>query len=310
MPIAIVPENEEHWLQLRSEDVTSTEVAALFDLSPYMTVMELHYLKSGKKALDFEETNRIKWGRRLEAVIAKGVADDLKLDIRKVNRYMRHSDVPRMGSSFDFEIVNNERGPGILEIKNVDGFIYRQSWQDNEAPEHIEIQVQHQLEVADREWAMICPLVGGNEAKPFIRMRDRAVGEAIRNAVSEFWRMVDAGEEPKPDYERDAEFIISLHQAAGDQVLNTQDQTLADLLKMYKEAGAAESAAEKHKQAIKAQILDLVGDSYSKVLCSNFTLSCGFTSEVPPTVITPDMVGQTYGGRKGFRNFRVTEKKS
>ncbi len=33
------------------------------------------------------------------------------------------------------------------------------------------------------------------------------------------------------------------------------------------------------------------------------------TKDTAPTLITEEMVGQTYGGRRGFRNFRVNERK-
>lgn len=324
MPISIVPTSKEHWLQLRSEDVTSTEVAALFDLSPYMTRLELHYLKAGKATVDFEATDRMKWGIRFEEATARGVAEDFSLKIRKISRYMRHSDHERVGSSFDYEIVGiiadgiepinefqaayEKHGAGILEIKCVDGLVYKNSWQPTEAPEHIETQVQYQLEVSNREWAIICPLVGGNDAKPFIRMRDRDVGKALMAAVAEFWANVDAGIEPEPDFSRDSEFLIKLHQQAGDAVMTTEDDRVAALFNRYRKAAAEAKAADDEKEAVKAEILTVVGDDHSKVICGNMTLSCGMTKDTPPTVITPEMVGTTYGGRKGYRMFKLNER--
>ena len=33
-------------------------------------------------------------------------------------------------------------------------------------------------------------------------------------------------------------------------------------------------------------------------------------ADTPPTLITEDMVGTTYGGRRGYRNFRINARKA
>ncbi|MCK5563710.1 MAG: YqaJ viral recombinase family protein [Planctomycetes bacterium] len=315
MPIPFSPDTKAEWLKLRKEDVTSTEVSSLFtnpvtqaSLSPYMTEYELYYIKVGLAPDTFEENERVVWGKRLEHAIAKGIAEDLDVQIRAVNQYLRHSEEPRMGSSFDFRIVNHPKGPGNLEIKNVDGLIWRNKWGDFEAPDHIELQVQHQMEVADVEWTLICALVGGNEPKFIYRDRDREVGAGLRKAVREFWKKIDAGTPPEPNYLRDAEFIVSLHQSAGAKVLESEDEGLAEALADYTNISKILKKDEDEKKATKARILELIGDDYNKILAGPYTLHCGMVKGAPATVITEDMVGDSYGGRKGYRSFKVYEK--
>lgn len=324
MPIIIQPNSHEHWLSLRAEDITSTEVSALFGLSPYATEFELFYIKSRGEMTAIADNERMKWGRRLEPIIAAGVAEDTGMYVRPLKEYFRHSDEPRMGSSFDFvaEINNPEifakatgvnpdnlKGPGMLEIKNVDGLVYRDKWEEDEAPAHIELQLQHQLEVADLEWGMIVALVGGNDPKIIVRLRDREVGQGLRAKIREFWERVATEDAPEPDYEANAEFLIKLHQRAGQDILDAStDEKVINLLAEYRDITTKAGEYDKLKQAKKAEILDYIGDDYSKVLAWPFTLSCGMTADTPPTMITPEMVGQTYGGRKGYRNFRVNVK--
>ena len=46
----ITPRDREHWLSLRAQDLTSTDVAALFGMSPYKTKFELwHEKRSGER---------------------------------------------------------------------------------------------------------------------------------------------------------------------------------------------------------------------------------------------------------------------
>jgi hypothetical protein len=67
--------------------------------------------------------------------------------------------------------------------------VYHRNWIDDgegniEAPEHIEMQIQHQMEVADIDWCCLVALVGGNTQKVHLpRKRDREIGGNIRAKV-------------------------------------------------------------------------------------------------------------------------------
>ncbi len=309
MPKTIPYANEQEWLDLRLEDITSTESAALFGLSPYMTKFELWHNKKNRTAVAFTETNRTKWGKRMESTIAEGVAKDLGIKVRPMKCYMRHDSFPRMGSSFDYEIYDHPNGPGIMEIKGVDYIVHRDNWTDNEAPPHIEVQKQHQYEVADMNWGLVVAFVGGNDPHIIERKRDREIGRILREKIADFWQSIRDNRPPAPDYEKDAEFIIGLHQSAGEKVYEAGDPYIEELLAGYKEASQQCRKLEKTKDAKKAELLEFMGNDYNKAMVGDFTLHCGMSKETPPTVITEDMVGQTYGGRKRYRVFRVTERK-
>ena len=308
MPQVIHYTTEAEWLDLKLDDVTSTEVGALFGLSPYLTEFELFHYKSTRTSSDFDETDRMKWGKRLEAVIAEGIAEDLGFTVRPLKEYMRHSTVKGMGSSFDYAILGHQDGPGLMEVKNVDSLVYRREWSEDEAPAHIETQVQHQMEVADVNWCMIAVFCGGNRPYVIRRERDREVGKVLCQRVDKFWKDVKAGLAPTPDFIKDAEFIISLHQSAGVMQLEA-DEAVASMLAEYAHLTAEAKSYSELKEAKKAEILLTIGDEYNKVKAGPYTLSCGMVKDTLPTLITPDMVGQTYGGRKGYRGFKLTEKK-
>ena len=310
----IIPVTDEtSWLEQRLKDVTSTEVSALYGLSPYMSEFELYHQKKDAQVVRIEENERMKWGKRLEATIAQGAAEDQGWNIEKFDVYMRDAD-HRIGSSFDFKIDSKSDGVGILEIKNVDSLVYHRNWIDDgngniEAPEHIELQVQHQMEVAGIEWCAIVALVGGNTQKIVMRNRDRQIGSDIRARVKAFWEMIEAGRAPSPDYTQDAQFIIKqLRNQAEEGLIAEADQELEDLIVQYAFTKREASDMEKISQQYKAQILDRVGNA-SKILSSRGTVSCGMTKPSQGTLVTPDMVGTYIGARSGFRNFRFTAKK-
>jgi predicted phage-related endonuclease len=78
--------DEAAWLAARAVDLTSTEVATLYGLNPYSTLFETWHRKKAGEAVQRTDTDRMKWGRRLEAVVALGVAEDLgwKAEPRKI----------------------------------------------------------------------------------------------------------------------------------------------------------------------------------------------------------------------------------
>lgn len=307
-------ETETEWLAARRRDVTSTETAALFGMSPYMTAFELWHAKKGQQALPFEVNDRMRWGNRLEAAIAAGIAEERGWQIAPMKSYMRLPD-ERIGSSFDFVILNHQSGkPAHLEIKNVDFLAFRDKWLNDsdypEAPEHIEIQVQHQMMVSGFALSYIGVLVGGNEGHIIERERDERVIAAMRARIAQFWRSIDANEEPDPVMPADAAAVIRLNQyaepgtifdAAGDAEIET-------LVANYRAASDAESRAKEDKEVAKAELFARIGDC-EKVLGAGWTMNASMIADTPKTLITPEMVGQSYGGRAGYRQCRITMKK-
>jgi putative phage-type endonuclease len=321
-------ENEQAWLDLRLKDITSTECSALFGCSPYATPYSLFHAKTGQLEADFELNDRIKWGNRLETAIAYGIAEDTGLRVEPFKIYARIPEM-RMGSSFDFKIIGlddsytgtdetyrdafRENGPGIMEVKNVDGLQFKRAWIVDEhimeAPPHIELQVQHQQETADMEWTLIAPLVGGNMPSPFLRQRDRAIGRAIIDKVGEFWHMVDTGKAPAPDFSADGDTIAQLlYQDNGKTVDMGDNARLKELIALHEAAGKEYKTADEKKSALKAEILTVIGHN-AKVLVPGFSISAGTTKDSAGTLITPAHIGLRMGGRSGYRMMRIYPKK-
>lgn len=319
--------SEAEWLKMREVDLTSTEVSALFGCSPYATVYELFHRKTGQLVVEFESNDRVRWGTRLEAAIAYGVAEDLGLLVEPMKIYARIPEL-RMGSSFDFKVVGLADGftgdetyrdlyranpSALMEVKNVDGLQFKRGWIDDgemiEAPPHIELQVQHQMEVADAEWVIIAPLVGGNTPRPFYRQRNREYGQMIREKVAEFWAMVDSGKAPAPDYSVDGGTIAALLANDNGQTIDMSDNNrLAEVVAEHAKASADYKDAETRKDAAKAEILMIIGESKT-VVGTGFKISAGSVKESLGTLIEPSMIGTRVGGRKGYRGMRVYPQK-
>lgn len=321
---SITPESEEHWLSLRSKDLTSTEISALFNMSPYITEFELYHLKVGNIASAFAENDRSKWGTRLQDSIATGIAQDEGWTIKPMKEYMRMPEL-RLGSSFDFAIGQWGRqesvveapggsigigcdvfkSDGLLEIKNVDAMIFRDGWlvddeKNIEAPPHIELQIQHQMLVSGLDYAWLGALVGGNRIMLSQRKKDEEIFEKIKTKAATFWSLVDAGVAPEPNFYRDFEVIKRLNNYAtpGKILDGSGDPGLRELVLKYKEFGKTKKEAEEEQEAIKAQILAWAGDA-EKIAGDGWSVSLGMVAEAEISYV-----------RKPYRLFKINSKKT
>lgn len=330
------PKTEAEWLALRHQNISSTESAALFGLGSYQTPFELGISKQAKDPPEgLIENERMKWGKRLQEAIAKGLSDDYGVKIRRVTGYAVHENC-RIGASFDYEIVGiktdeaghelkvedislqqmyRDLGPGVLEIKNVDRLEFIQNWKkikdDNlgaeqsfelEAPPQFEVQVQHQLEaIGTRKWSTIGVLVGGNQTYLVLREHDPEFGAKIRYKAHEFWANLKEGKLPPVLLPQDVEIIrkIYLSSAKGKVYAGNEDIELAALAKAYNEAKELRDVHENARKSIAARILMRIQD-HEAAVCPGYRIMAGTVSE---TVI-PEHT------RKAYRMMRITEVKA
>ncbi len=301
MPAAIhTPSTQQEWLALRANDITSTEVSALFGCSPYMTAFELWHSKRDRTYSALTPNERMQWGTRLQNSIAAGVAEEQGWTIKPLGlTYLRLADL-RIGSSFDFSWIAKDATKGLLEVKNVDTLAFRDGWIESEdgsleAPLHIEMQVQHEMLVSGHTVCYIGALVGGNKLVLIRREADLSVHEAIKAKVAMFWASVDANQPPEPDFARDAEFISKMYGfASPNKVMAAQGNVrILELANAYKLAGDEAKSASERKDAAKAELLTLIGDA-EKVIGNTFKISA--------TVIGPTRIEYD---RKGYRDFRI-----
>ena len=146
----------------RSSVVGASEVAALFDASPYVTRFELWHRKVGNVATpDFGGNERIEAGIRLEPVIIDWACD--KWGYAKAETPKRLDNRNGLGGHPDQLVVCPDRGSGLLEVKTADWLVAK-SWGE-EPPLHYQLQAMSYMGLAGVTWGDIVILVGGNELR-------------------------------------------------------------------------------------------------------------------------------------------------
>ena len=305
MSIEIIqPTDEQHWLECRTKDITSTEISALFGFSPYMTEFELWHRKKEGTVVRLEENERMEWGTALQDAIAAKIAKKNGWTIRRMNEYIRQPGY-NLGASFDFEITFADGTKALLEIKNVDGLQFKNGWKEDEdgnieAPLHIEIQVQQQLLVSELKVCYIGALVGGNRLVLIKREYNDRVGLKILEKAAAFWMSIENNETPSPNFVKDAEFIAKLYGFAdpGKLIDVTGNEEFIHLAREHKRLGDIMRDADAQRDALKAQMLMIIGDA-EKVEGGEFSISAGMIAG-----------GHVAYDRKPYRNFKPSWRKA
>jgi len=299
------PENEADWLDMRRNDITSTQASALFDLSPYNTKFELYHAKKDGLELEFKVNDRMLKGNRMERYAAEEIAIEHGFtDLRHVTEYVRAPEL-RIGSSFDYECKHPDKGLGGLELKAVEYAQYKAKWADGEIPTHIEVQCQHQFMLKPEwKWLAIGVHYTLYDHDIIYIERDEDFIQGLKDAIAEFWIDVENSNEPKPDYGRDSDVIKALYKGGDDYKDYTENEHLEMLCGKIIRLKDEEKYIKSEIKAAQAEIIDTLDNSKGGYTNAH-KISVTQIADSADKVITKDMVGNVTKGRKGYLKLNV-----
>lgn len=263
--------NRDEWLRLRGADVTASVAGALLGCHPFVTPFALWALKAGRMAEDPEETGPMRRGRLLEPVAVQVLKEDhprlsLKHNTGKRAVYLRDTEA-RIGATVDVFAKDRKRGLGIIQIKSVEGRTFKETWltEDGaiEPPLWIVIQAIVEAKLSGASWAAVAPLtVGFGVEVPLVEIPIHdGVYERIKAETARFWAMIEAGEEPAPDFAADGEALASIYREDnGREIDLSSDETIAADLERRAELKASISAAAGEVDQIDNKIIARIGE--------------------------------------------------
>ena len=245
--------DREQWLGLRDPDVTASVMGALFGVHPYKTPLRLYAEKRGTEFAEPDDNAILRRGRKLESVVAKDVIDQRQQWlVVKADEYLRNPEL-RIGATPDYYVANGDMRTGVLQIKTAMPHIIERDWKGGtEPPLWILLQASTEMMLADAAFAAVAVMnVGDYETTIFEIPRNLAVEAKIILAVGEFWKRVELGVEPEPDFGRDRDVLRALHpKGEPGKVVDLRDSNaiaaaLADRARMKAENKANDEAVEK-----------------------------------------------------------------
>ena len=203
--------SREDWLQFRKQGIGSSDAAAACGIHPYLSMLELWMIKTGRMSSDIDASNNngidgyspLYWGNTLEPMVAKYYQEHTGNKVRRVNAILQHPDPDNhfMLANLDYAITGSNEVQ-ILECKTA-GEHGAKLWKHG-VPLYVTCQVQHQLAVTGKQAAHICVLLCGHEAKIYKVERDERLIASIIEHERLFWQYVEADTPPTPDHSESA----------------------------------------------------------------------------------------------------------
>lgn len=274
----------EQWHKLRRENIGGSDVAALFGHG-YISKYELWHIKKGNVEPAYLDNNeRVQAGQFLEAGVIAWANHRWNLNFKQPRAYAKHPRISGMGctpDAFDYAYGVEDNKPvgvdRIAQIKCVDGLQFAKELENDgeiitHAPLHIMLQCQHEMACtgATENWLIV--LVGGNRLYRMVVERDDQVIKIIEDAVVAFWRTVEEGVEPAPDYVADGGTIRTLREKLNviEEVDLSDDDDLLELLEGLHGATSQRKICAEAEERHKNKLIHLYGE-YERIRCGDMT---------------------------------------
>jgi predicted phage-related endonuclease len=260
-------ESRDQWLSLRRQDVTASAAGALLGLHPYLSAYALWAEKAGLVPSDAPMNAAMERGLELEPIAIRRLQ---KLhphwEVTQPAAYYRDPEA-RLGATPDCLAVDPQLGLGIVQIKSVEPSAFRDHWfEDGEMrpPLWIAIQAIIEAHLTGASWAAVAALVIGYGIDVHIIDVPIHAGliERIKAETRKFWEMIERGEQPPPDYGKDAALIEQLFARPEEiEVDLTGDNELPEVVAEWIELGRQLGNVEAARKARRAEILHKLGNA-------------------------------------------------
>lgn len=294
----------------RESSLGSSDAPIVAGVSPYKSPLELYYQLHGElPRYTDDETQAQRIGSKLEPMIAELAAEDLGLKIRRTGT-KRHTKYPFMVASLDFEIVNNAKGPGVLEIKNRGA-----SKPFDTVPDDIHLQVVQQMAVTNRDWGIVAVLFGFGVLKTYEVQRDRELESYLIELEARFMLRVQRSEPPDATWTPETVGMLKKLYPTSNGVTIEFPHEKRVLINEYQSARLALERAEEEKAKYQGLIQDIMRDAdtaevpdWGKITWRSTKARQDFDEEAFKKV-HPDLYAQFMITKPGYRRFLVTPNK-
>lgn len=270
----------DEWLALRRHDVTASVAGALLGIHPFTSRYRLWMEKAGRLAEAEEETAAMLRGRVLEAP----ALELLKLErprwkITRPDVYLRDPSA-RMGATPDAYAVDPKRkGFGVVQVKSVEKSVFRRKWLDEagevEPPLWIAVQAIQEAHLAGASWACVIAFVVGFGLDLHVIdvPMHGGIVRRLREQTEAFWRSIEAGEAPDPDYGRDGALLAGIYaDDNGREIDLSRDNRMPELLREREELMARIASDKARLSEIEAEVVDKLGD-HERAFLPGWTLT-------------------------------------
>lgn len=222
------------WLKKRQMGIGGSDVASLFGLNPYKSLLSLYFEKSGQlEEKEDEENEAMRQGRDFEDYVAKRFEEKTGKKLRKRNAILQHPKYNFLIADVDRLVVGENAG---WEGKTSSPFNY-DKWTEGKIPFMYQLQCQHYMAVTGMEkWYISCLFFQKEVIHREVK-RDEGVIQRIIEEGEHFWENhVKAGVMPDPDGSEDSnEMLVASYPSAEDKKeIILFEEEFSEMLPRYK----------------------------------------------------------------------------
>lgn len=274
--IALRPPTERtQWLEWRRGGLGGSDAGAIAGLDPWRSALAVWLDKRGHLPLQGEETEWQRMGHRLQQPVIEEFEFRTGLYVAGQQLQLEHIKHPWMRATIDglvgegsFALQVPEWSPdeliqgalGILEIKTA-SWRSPVNWKDGTVPDHVALQIQHNLEVAQLDHAWLVVLLNGQELVIHELERDEAVIAALLELEEDFWARVQENRPPPADERPETSEALREAYSAPEpaSVLELEAEQLS-LVRGYAAARDVLKAAEQEQRLWANKLMALLGE--------------------------------------------------
>lgn len=174
------------WLKLRRTSIGGSDVATILGFNKYQSSYQLWLDKTGQIDIDDSDPSEAAyWGNVFEVDVANEFALRTGKKVRMDNHMYFHKEYPFLSANVDRQVVGEN---AILECKTASVYL-ADLWEGESIPEQYIFQVQHYMNVLDKDYAYIAVLLGGQKFVWKRIERDQELIDLIQERLIEFWEV-------------------------------------------------------------------------------------------------------------------------
>lgn len=293
----ISPSDRLEWHAARRQFITASVAGALLHCHPYTTAYALWAQKTERLQVDDAENDAMRRGRLLEPAAIQMLREerpDWMIDYRADNAFYCDDDI-RIGATPDaFAMRPDVMGDGIVQIKTASEEAFRDNWIDPETrevelPLWIAVQAIVEAKMTGASWAAVAVMVVGRSIRMEvidIPLHD-VVWSNLVKSVDTFWRVVDSGDHPPIDWERDSATVLNVNRlSSAKRVDLTGDELFDAYAARLEDTRIARRDLQKREELLRAQILYAMADA-------EIADSARFIVQAPTTINSDGRAGRT-----------------
>jgi putative phage-type endonuclease len=295
--------DREQWLRARRHGMTGSEVAAILNLHPYKSALEVYAEKVGlAPANDVHEAAL--WGQLFEPAILAEYG-------RRSGRVVVPSGELLQSKAREWWLVTPDGlqlegpnmpafavGPGLVEVKTTGS---GPAWHE-EIPAYVQVQVQHQLLVTGALWNTLAWLPFPERELQWYDVAPHREFQAMLGAkCDEFWLRVLERRPPDPDGSDSARrAILAMNPRLDDDIIDF-DESAVPIADELDQISATIKQLEARKDLISNRVLHVLGEQKAGLLPDGRYWNSWITEASESRC----SCGQVHTSRKGFRACRL-----